>query len=152
MQSTWGVDISSGLSWNSHIDRITGNANRSLNFIKSSIKTKTPKVRETAYNALVCPQLEYAAPMWDPHTKEKILQVENSNEGLHAGLLVIMFTGQRNSHSWSANFEDPWTKTDWCASLSFFYKIVYGLDVVPLPDNPHTECPGTATQSPDPNS
>ena len=72
----FGVDISSGLSWNSHIDRITGNANRSLNFIKRNIKTKNPKVRETAYNALVRPQLEYAAPIWNPHTKEKILQLE----------------------------------------------------------------------------
>ena len=26
----FGVDISSGLSWNSHIDRIAGNANRTL--------------------------------------------------------------------------------------------------------------------------
>ena len=29
-----GVDISSVLSWNSHIDRITGNANRTLGFIR----------------------------------------------------------------------------------------------------------------------
>ena len=74
-----GVDISSGLSWNSHIDHITGNANRSLNFIKRNIKTKNPKVRETAYNSLVRPQLEYAAPIWDPHTKEKILQLEKKS-------------------------------------------------------------------------
>ena len=38
-----GVDISSGLSWNPHIDRITGNANRTLNFIKRNIKTKHQK-------------------------------------------------------------------------------------------------------------
>ena len=58
-----GVDISGGLSWNSHIDRITGNANRTLGYIKRNIKTKNPKVRETAYNTLVRPQLEYAAPI-----------------------------------------------------------------------------------------
>ena len=33
-----GVDISSGLSWNSHIDRITGNANRTLGYIRRNIK------------------------------------------------------------------------------------------------------------------
>ena len=33
-------------------------------------------MRETAYNMLVCPQLEYAAPVWDPYTKEKTLQLE----------------------------------------------------------------------------
>ena len=71
-----GVDISSGLSWNSHIDRITGNANSTLGFLKRNIKTKLPKVRETAYNTLVRPKLEYASPIWDPHTKDKISQIE----------------------------------------------------------------------------
>ena len=71
-----GVDISSGLSWNSHIDRITGNANSTLGFLKRNIKTKLPKVRETTYNTLVRPKLEYVSPMWDPHTKDKISQIE----------------------------------------------------------------------------
>ena len=65
-----GVDISGGLSWNSHIDRITGNTNRTLSYIKRTIKTKNP-MRETAYNTLVRPQLEYAVPILDPYTKEK---------------------------------------------------------------------------------
>ena len=63
-----GVDISSDLTWNSHVDRITGNANRTLGFIRRNIKTKMPRVRETAYNTLVRPQLEYASAVWDPNT------------------------------------------------------------------------------------
>ena len=43
-----GVDISSGLTWNSYIDRVTANANRTLGFIRRNIKTKMPKVREAA--------------------------------------------------------------------------------------------------------
>ena len=82
----FGVDISSGLSWNSHIDRVTGNANSTLGSsrlgpnirseLQRNIKTKLPKVRETAYNTLVRPKLEYASPIWDPHTKDKISQIE----------------------------------------------------------------------------
>ena len=64
-----GVGISSGLTWNSHIDRLTANANRTLGFIRRNIKTKMPKVREAAYNSLVRPQLEYASAVWDPHTR-----------------------------------------------------------------------------------
>ena len=45
-----GVDISGSLSWNPHVDRITGNANRTLGFVRRNIKTKMSKVRETAYN------------------------------------------------------------------------------------------------------
>ena len=71
-----GVDISNGLSWNSHIDRITSKANSTLGFIKRNIKTRNVRVRETAYNTLVRPQLEYTAPIWDPHTKQKIFQFE----------------------------------------------------------------------------
>ena len=48
-----GVDIFSNLSWKTHVDRITGNANRTLGFIRRNIKTKMSKVRERAYNSLV---------------------------------------------------------------------------------------------------
>ena len=71
-----GVDISTGLSWGSHIDRITGNANRTLGYIRRNIKTKNQKVKETAYNTLVHPQLEYAAPVWEPFTKDKRCQLQ----------------------------------------------------------------------------
>ena len=61
-----GVGFSSGLSWNTNIDRITGNAIQTINFVKRNIATKNLTVRETAYNALVRPRLESAAPMWEP--------------------------------------------------------------------------------------
>ena len=70
------VDVSTGLTWNSHIDRITGNANKTLGFLKRNIKTKMPRIREAAYNTLVRPQLEYASAVWDPHTKDKVNQIE----------------------------------------------------------------------------
>ena len=37
-----GMDISSNLSWNTHVDRVATNANRSLGFIRRNIKTKSP--------------------------------------------------------------------------------------------------------------
>ena len=52
-----GVDISSGLTWNSNLDRVTANANRPLGFIQCNIQIKTPKVHEVAYNSLVRPRL-----------------------------------------------------------------------------------------------
>ena len=71
-----GVDISGSLTWNAHIDRIASTANRTLGFVRGNIKSKVSKVRETAYNTLVRPQLEYASAVWDPHNKGQISQIE----------------------------------------------------------------------------
>ena len=129
-----GVDISSGLSWNPHIDRITKNVTRTLNFIQRNIKTKNQKVRETAYSTLVRPQLEYAAPVWDPYTKEKRLQLEKV---------------QRRAARWTTSNFDYRSSTTatvdklgWRtlelrradARLCLFFKIVHGLVALPLPE------------------
>ena len=129
-----GVDISSDLSWRSHIDRITGKATKTLNFVRRNIKTKHPGVREMAYNTLVRPQLEYAAAVWDPHTKDKSYQVEKV---------------QRRAARWvSCNFvrlasvSDMIETLGWRslqqrradARLCLFYKIIHGLVALPLPD------------------
>ena len=63
-----GVDISNDLSWKTHINRITSNANKSLGFFKRNIKANHPQLKAMAYKALVRPQLEYASYVWDPFT------------------------------------------------------------------------------------
>lgn len=123
-----------GLSWNSHIDRITAKANSTLGFIRRNIKTQNRKVRETAYNTLVRPKLEYVCPIWDPHTKRNILQIEKV---------------QRRAARWTCNdFDSRSSVTDllqelgWRsleqrradARLCLFYRIVHGLVAVPLPE------------------
>ena len=129
-----GVDISSGLFWNSHIDNITAKSNRTLGFIKRNIKTKNRKIRETAYNTFVRPTLEYAAPIWDPHTKRNVLQLEKvqrraarwttSNFDYRSSVTALLQElGWRTLEKRRAD-----------ARLCLFYKIVYDLVAVPLPD------------------
>ena len=91
-----GVDISSSLSWNSHIDRIACTANQTLGFVRRNTKTKMSKVRETAYtcNTLVRPQLEYASAVWGPHNKGWISQIKQVQQELLAGQSVISIDGQ----------------------------------------------------------
>ena len=129
-----GVDISGSLTWNSHIDQIASTANRTLGFVRRNIITKMSKVRETAYNTLVRPQLEYASAVWDPHKKGWISQIEQV---------------QRRAARWTVNnFERQtsvtrivqdlgWRTLDQRradARLCLFYKIVHGLVAVPLPE------------------
>ena len=127
------VDISSGLTWNSHINHVTANANLTFGFIK----TKMPKVRVAAYNSLVRPQLEYALAVWDPHRKVRISQIKQV---------------QRRAARWTAsNFNKQSTVTEMVKQLGWrsleqrradtrlclFYKVIHGLVAVPLPDYIH---------------
>ena len=128
------MDISSGLPWNSHIDRIIGNANRTLGYIRRNIKTKNQKVRETASNTLVRPQLEYSDPVWDPSTKDKTRQLENKQR--RAARWTTSYYDTKSSVSVMLN-QLVWRSLEQRradARLCLFYKIVYGLVAVPLPN------------------
>ena len=129
-----GVDISSGLSWRSHIDRITGSATKTLNFVTRNVKIKHPGVRKMAYNTLVRPQLEYVAAVWVPLTKGKTKQdekvqrravrwVSGNYERLASVSNIITTLGWRSLEQRRAN-----------ARLYLFYKIIHGLVAVPLSD------------------
>ena len=129
-----GMDISSNLSWNTHVDRITANANRFLGFIKGNIKTKSPQIREMAYQSLVRPQLEYASAVWDPHTKDKAHKVEMVQRRAARWTL--------NDYTRTTSVTSLQSQLNWqtleerrsVARLCLFYKIVNGLVAVPLPD------------------
>ena len=128
-----GVDISSSLSWNSHINRIVSNANRTLNFVRRNIKTKMPKVREMAYNSIVRPQLEYASAVWDPNHKKRISKIEQVQRA--AACLTV------NNFEQKASVTEMVKNLGWRtleqrradARLCLFYKVVYDLVAVPLP-------------------
>ena len=136
-----GGCISSGLSWNSHIDRITRNANRTLGYIRRNIKSKNQKVIEITYITLVRPQLEYAAPIWNPYTKGKTLQLEKVQRRATHGRTVITFTVKRNSHAWPTQL-DGWmpafvSSTRWSMELWQYRS--------QITSSIHIECPNTVT-------
>ena len=79
-QVLW-VDISSDLSWNVHVDRVATAAYKTLGFIRRNIETKSSRVRAMAYQSIVCSHLEYASPVWGPHTKEQTHKIEMVQSG-----------------------------------------------------------------------
>ena len=128
------MDISSSLSWNPHVDQITGNANRTLGFVRRNIKTKWSKVREKAYNILVRPQLEYASAVWDPNTKVRTSQLDQVQRR------AARWTA--SNYDWQASATQIVQDLGWRtleqrradARLRLFYKVIHGLVAVPLPD------------------
>ena len=58
-----GITVTADLRWNKHIRDTTTKTNNSLAFFK-----KSADLKETAYNALVRPQIEYASSVCGSHT------------------------------------------------------------------------------------
>ncbi|KAI8520508.1 hypothetical protein Bbelb_002620 [Branchiostoma belcheri] len=71
-----GVTITSNLSWNSHVDNVTAKANRTLGMLRRNLRIASVEAKQRAYMALVRPTLEYACPVWDPHTSDQVGRVE----------------------------------------------------------------------------
>ena len=66
-----GIDISIGLSWSSHIDRITSNANNTLGFIKETCKSQRDCLQHTS-----TPSAGICCPHLGPSYKTKDIQAE----------------------------------------------------------------------------
>lgn len=71
-----GVNISSNLSWETHIQYITNNANRSLGFIKRNFSSVPLSLKLLLYKTLVRSKLEYASSIWNPGTNVLISALE----------------------------------------------------------------------------
>ena len=63
-----GVDIQNDLKWDTHINRITSSASKTLGFIRRNLGACTMDTKKSAYTALVRPTLEYCSAVWgSPH-------------------------------------------------------------------------------------
>ena len=71
-----GVKLYSKLSWVKHITEITTKSSKVLAMFKRTLGPCKPEVKCTAYNMLVRPKLEYATPIWNPHTSSQIYHLE----------------------------------------------------------------------------
>ena len=118
-----GVDLSTNLNFNTHINRISSNANKSLGFIKRNVKTKYTCFREAAYKTIVRPQLEYASIVWSHYTQTYFHKIEIP----FAGPLTTTYD------SVSSLFGGPWAKRRADARLCMLYTIMHGLVAIQLP-------------------
>lgn len=126
-----GLTMTTRLDWGTHIGNISGKANRTLGFIRRHLWRAPKKIKETAYNTMVRPQLEYCSTVWDPHTKSNIYQVERVQR--RAARFV-----QHNYHN-TSSVTDMLSHLGWesleqrrhRARLVFMYKIVHGVVAIP---------------------
>ena len=63
-----GITITDNMDWGQHVSEISSKATKTLGFLCRNLAF--------AYKTLVLPKREYAAPIWSPHSKLQINQIE----------------------------------------------------------------------------
>ena len=76
-----GVKLDSKLSWAKHITEITTKSSKVLEMVNTTLGPCKPEVKDTAYNMLVLPKLEYSR-IWNPHTSSQINRLERITQYL----------------------------------------------------------------------
>lgn len=71
-----GIELSSDLSWDNHINNITSKSNKVLGFIRRNLHNLPPHIKQQAYFTLVRPHLEFASSSWDPFLQKHIECIE----------------------------------------------------------------------------
>ena len=71
-----GITITDDLDWGQHINNVTNKATKTLGFLRRNLTPAPKETKIAAYQALVRPQSEYAAPIWNPHHQTEINVIE----------------------------------------------------------------------------
>ena len=64
------------MDWGQHVSEISSKATKTLGFLHRNLAFAPRSTEEVAYKTLVWPKLEYAAPIWSPHSKLQNNQIE----------------------------------------------------------------------------
>ena len=64
------------MDWGQHVSEISSKATKTLGFLRRNLAFAPRSTKEVAYKTLVRSKLEYAAPIWGPHLKLQINQIE----------------------------------------------------------------------------
>ena len=117
-------------SWNQHINNTCKKANSTIGFLRRNLQMSQKHIKANAYKTLVRPQMEYAAAVWDPYTKDN----QKKMEMVQRRAARYVFNDYSRESSVTAMIDE----LGWCSleqrradiRLILFYKIVYGLVAV----------------------
>ena len=98
-------DIQHDLKWNTHINRITASASRTLGFVRRNLSSCNKETKKAAYKALVRPTVEYCSAVWDPYTKELTQKVEKIQR--RAARMVY------NNYDWKTSVNELIQELQW---------------------------------------
>ena len=123
-----GVALTSNMSFSPHIQKISAKATRMLNFIRRNLYNCSKEIKSRAYLTLVCPILEYASPVWDPHLVKDRDQIEKVQRAAARWV--------SSDYRWSSSVTSMLNLLH-CISVvrsQIFYKAIHTLTALPIPD------------------
>ena len=114
------------MDWGQHVSEISSKATKTLGYFRSNLAFAPRSTKEVAYKTLVRPKLEYAAPIWSPHSKLQINQIEK----------VQRTTARWTCRRWrnTSSVGEMLDELEWPSledrrdqsSLLLFHKIIFG--------------------------
>ena len=140
-----GVDLTSQLSWDIHINRITKKASSMLGFVRRNLKIANKNTKTNAYFTLVRPHLEYCCSVWSPHRKEQIKLIETiQRQSARYVCNVYERTESVSALLDQLNWDSLATRRT-KIQLTFLYKIIH--NHVDIPPDPYLTPGHTRTRS-----
>lgn len=71
-----GVQLTSNLTWNVHIEHIINNANRMLGYLRRNFAKAPSSLKLLLYKILIRSKLEYAPCIWNPYCNNLMNSLE----------------------------------------------------------------------------
>ena len=71
-----GITINDNLEWGQHVAKISSKATKTLGLLRRNLALAPRHTKKIAYQTLIRPQLEYAAPTWHPYNDDMLDELD----------------------------------------------------------------------------
>ena len=108
--------------------------------VKRTLSPCKPEVKDTIYNMLVRPKLEYASPIWNPHTSSQINRLERIQ---HYAARFVANDHRRTTNSTTLVLTLNWQTLERRRTIkqaTTFYKILNNIIEINPPTHTITRC------------
>ena len=128
-----GVLFHSTMSFSPHINNITSNSIKSLNFVRRNLNKCDKFVKSAAYLGLVRPKLEYASAVWDPYLSKDIAAIERVQR-IAARWVKFNYKWENSVSNMLSELRWPTLQTcRYISRLTILYKGLHNLITLEIP-------------------
>ena len=128
-----GLVIDRKLTWRDQVNHVTSKATKILNLLGRNLHHSSKIAKSRAFTALVLPHLEFSVPVWSPHLKRDITNIENIQK---RAARWIEAKWSKDHHHWNKTYDECRHSLSWLTlqnrrrllSCCQTYKIFHNMD------------------------